>query len=114
MSNENPKFVNRLVVTFEGDDQNNVSWEVGTDDAVMATMHMDMRELVQAGAPLSALGIRALYEIVTENMLILALEKGSLYQYKEYIHNLTDARPDRADDIEGAVECNIAEGVVIH
>jgi len=114
MSNENPVHVNQLVITFEGDDRNNVSWEVRTDNAVTATMHLDMRELVQAGAPLSALGIRALHDIICENMLVLALEKGNLYQLKEYIHNLAEARPDRADDIEGAVDRNIAEGVVIH
>ena len=78
MSNENPVYVNELVVTFEGDDQNNVSWEVRADESVTKSLHASFDELAQAGAPLSVMGIRALYEILCENMGTLALEKGNL------------------------------------
>jgi len=114
MSNENPLYVNELVITFEGDGQNNVNWSVRTDNAVSATLHMNMTELVRAGAPLSALGIRALYDIVCENMLELALEKGNLYQYRELALSLADGRADSADDIEGILGEDIADGVAIH
>jgi len=114
MSNENPVFVNKLVVTFEGDDQNNVSWKVRADDDVMETLHSSFDELVRAGAPLSVLGIRALYEILCQNQVVLALEKGNLYQCREHIREHNESSLGRADDIEGVVESDAVEGVVIH
>ena len=114
MSNENPVHVNQLVVTFEGDDENNVSWEVQADDSVAKTMHASFDELARAGAPLSALGTRALFEMLCENLVVLALEKGNLYQCKEYIREHNEPRLSSADDIEGTVVNDIAEGVVIH
>ena len=114
MSNENPVYVNELVVTFEGDDQNNVSWKVRADDSVTNTLHASFEELCRAGAPLSALGIRALFEILCENMVVLALEKGNLFQCREHIRAHNEQSLRLVDDIEGTLESDIAEGVVIH
>jgi len=113
MSNENPVYVNQLVITFEGDDRNNVSWTVRPDDAVRDTMHMDMAELVRSGAPLPALGIRALYEIVCENELELALQKGNLYQCREWLQNLLEAPADRANSND-PVDGEVPTGALIH
>ena len=114
MSNENPVYVNELVITFEGDDQNNVSWRVRVDDSVANTMHASFEELARAGAPLSAMGIRALYEIVCENMVDLALEKGNLFQCREYLREMREQNLSTADDIEGTLTDDVAEGVVMH
>ena len=114
MSNERPVYVNELVVTFEGDDQNNVSWKVRADDSVNDTLHASFDELVRAGAPLSALGIRALFEILCENMIVLALEKGNLYQCREHIREHNELSLGGTDDIEGAMESDVMEGAVIH
>ena len=114
MSNENPVHVNELVVTFETDDQNNVSWKVRADDSVANTLHASFDELVRIGAPLSALGIRALFEMLCENLVVLALEKGNLYQCKEYIREHAEICPGRVDDIDGVVVSDALEGVVIH
>ena len=113
MSNENPGYVNQLVITFESDDRNNVTWTVRADDAVKATMHMDMAELVRAGAPLSALGIRALYDIVCENVLELALQRGNLYQCREWLQNLIEPSADRANGND-SLEGDVPAGVLIH
>jgi len=114
MSNENPVSVNELVVTFEGDDQNNVSWKVSADDAVTDTLHASFEDLARAGAPLSALGIRALFEILCENMVTLALEKGNLFQFREHVRKHNERSLLMADDIEVEVDSDTAEGVVIH
>ena len=114
MSNENPVYVNELVVTFEGDDQNNVSWKVRADESVTKSLHASFDELAQAGAPLSVMGIRALYEILCENMIVLALEKGNLYQLREYIREMSEQNLPKAEGSESTVDGDIAEGVVIH
>lgn len=114
MSNENSVYVNELVVTFEGDDQNNVSWSIRADDSVRNSLHASMDELARAGAPLSAMGIRALYEILGENLINLALEKGNLYQCREYIREAREHSLPEVEDVEGAVDCDVGEGAVIH
>ena len=114
MSNDKPVYVNELVVTFEGDDPNNVSWKVRADDSVTDTLHASFEDLARAGAPLSALGIRALFEILCENMIVLALEKGNLYQFREHVREHNELCLGGADDVEDAVESAIMEGVVIH
>ena len=114
MSNERPVYVNELVVTFEGDDKDNVSWKVQADDSVANTMHASIEELARAGAPLSALGIRALFELLCENMVALALEKGNLYQCREHIREHTDNCLNRSDEVEGLSMNDDAESIVIH
>ena len=114
MSNENPVFVNKLVVTFEGDDQNNVSWKVQADESVTKSMHCSFEELARAGAQLSVMGIRALYEILCESMVVLALEKGNLYQLREYFRGMGDQDLPLVDDTEGMEQSDLTEGVVIH
>ena len=45
----------------------------------------------QAGAPLSALGIRALWELLAENLVLLVLEKANGHLWKER-YRLQDQR----------------------
>jgi len=114
MSNENPVYVNELIVTFEGDDQNNVSWSIRADDSVRNSLHASMDELARAGAPLSAMGIRALYEILGENLINLALEKGNLYQCREYIRGIRGQSLPEAEGVEGVMDGDVGEGIVVH
>ena len=114
MTIENPVYVNEVVVTFKGDDQNNVSWSVRTDESVSNSMHASFEELARSGAPLSVMGIRALYEILCENMVVLALEKGNLFQCRQYLQESAATLPEGSDDVLDMVDGDIGEGVVIH
>ena len=114
MSNEKPVYVNEVVITFEGDDQNNVSWSIRTDEMVTNSMHASFEELAKDGAPLSVMGIRALYEMLCENLVVLALEKGNLYQCREYLKGYQELCRGQVGDVEGGVDGDVLEGVVIH
>jgi len=114
MSNENPKYVNQVVVIFEGDDQNNVSWRVQADDVIQDTLHLSIDQLARAGAPLAVMGIRALYEILGDSLINLALEKGNLYQCREYIRQYRELDAGAGEGIEGVTDDAASEGVVVH
>jgi len=114
MSNENPVYTNQVVVTFEGDDQNNVSWSVRADDSVADTLYASFEELAHSGAPLSVMGIRALYELLCDHMVVLALEKGNLYQCREYLKARDEKGSGVVEGLEGTLVGDVGEGVVVH
>ena len=114
MSNENPVYTNQVVVTLEGDDQNNVSWSVRADDSVVNSMHTSFEELARAGAPLSVMGIRALYEFLCDHMVVLALEKGNLYQCREYLKARDEKDQGMVENLEGTLGGDVEEGIVVH
>ena len=75
MSNNKAVYSHQLTVTFEQDADNNLSWIVQADEAVSKTSHAGYEELVRAGAPLAALGIRALFDLLGEDMIRLVLDR---------------------------------------
>ena len=114
MSNENPRFLNQVVVTFESDDHYNVSWTVSPDEMVRDTLQMSLEELARAGAPLTVLGIRALYDALDDQQLVPALERGNLHQLREYIRQLSAGNEGAAESIENLPGDDVMEGVVVH
>ena len=83
MSNEKAIYSHELTIRFDQDADSVVSWTVQTDDAVANTCHASYDELARAGAPLAALGIRALFDLLGEDMIHLALYKANGYLWKE-------------------------------
>ena len=114
MSNESPRYVNQVVVTFESDDQYNVNWTIQPDDMVRNTLHMSLEDLARASAPLTVLGIRALFDAMDERQLMPALEKGNLHQLREYIRQLNAGHEGEAEGIEEMPDDGALEGVVVH
>ena len=84
MSNESKVYVHELIVRLECDEHNNVNWRIGTDDVVRNTLDDDYEALAMAGAPLSALGVRVLRDLLGNGLLELALDKANNYVWKSY------------------------------
>jgi hypothetical protein len=103
-----------VVVTFENDDPYNVSWTVRPDEMVRDTLHLSLDELARAGAPLTVLGIRALYDALGDQHLVPALERGNLHQLREYIRRLNDPDADTAEGIDDMSADDALEGAVVH
>lgn len=84
MSNDNHVYTHELVVKFECDENNIVNWHISTDDAVNNTLDAGYEELARAGAPLSALGIRVLHDLVAAEIIELALDRANNYIWRKY------------------------------
>lgn len=84
MNNDDKVYVHELVVKFECDEYNNVNWLISTDDAVNNTLDASYEEFARSGAPLSALGIRVLRDLLAEGMLELALDRANNHIWRRY------------------------------
>ncbi len=76
MSNENIVCSHELIIRFDQLEDGSVNWLVQPSAAVANTSHASFEELIEAGAPLSALGIKALWELLGEKLIAFALEKA--------------------------------------
>ena len=114
MSNKKAVFSHELIVRFDEDDGRQVSWSVRPDDAILDTMNASYEELVKAGAPLSALGIRVLWELLGENLVVLALDRANNYLLQDYCRRLEQSSLPEFDDIEGNLVNDSEESAVIH
>ena len=114
MSNEKAIYSHQLVVRFDQDADNVVSWIVQTDDAVANTCHASYDELAGAGAPLAALGIRALFDLLGENLIHLVLEKANGHLWKERYRQQSQQFLPGPDGVDGTLAGDSEEAVVIH
>ena len=113
MSNENIVCSHELVVRFDQLEDGSVNWLVQPDASIEDTSHASFDELAAAGAPLSAMGIRALWELLGENLVFLALEKANGYLWKE-LYRLQRQQRLPGPDVDGLVGGEAGEGVVVH
>ena len=114
MSNEKAIYTHQLVIQFEQGADHSVNWLVQADEAVTNTIHASYEELAEAGAPLAALGIRALWDLLGENLIHLALDKANGYLWKERYRQQSQQCLPGPDDIDGTVVGDSEEVVVIH
>jgi len=114
MSNKKAVFSHQLVVRFDDDDDGRVSWTVRPDNVILDTMNASYEELAEAGVPLAALGIRALWELLGENLVVLALDRANNYLLKDRFRRLEQLSLPESDDIEGTVVSDSEENAVIH
>jgi hypothetical protein len=63
MNDEKVLCSNTLTIRFDQLEDNRVNWYVEPDDNVFETQALSLIELAECGAPLSALGIRALWKL---------------------------------------------------
>jgi hypothetical protein len=106
MSDKNVIGSNELVVRYEQCDDGSVNWLVQADEAVAGILHLSYDELARDGAPLSAIGTKALWELLSESMVVLALEKANGYLWKE------DSRQMHQQHL--FVQGDVEEGVIVH
>ncbi len=114
MSNNKVVYSHQLVIRFEQDADNTVSWFIQADEAVANTSHASYEELARARAPLAALGIRALWDLLGEDMIHLVLDKANGYLWKECYKQQSQQCLPGPDDIDGTVVGDSEEVVVIH
>ena len=114
MSDSKVICTHELVVRLEQHDDGSVNWLVQPDTAIETTSHASLEELANSGAPLSALGIRVLWEMLYNNGITDALDKGNLYLWKKCYMELKQQTSAGPQAIEGELGGEAGEGVVIH
>jgi len=67
-------------IRFDQLEGNRVNWYVEPDDEVLKAQGLSMIDLAECGAPLSALGIRALWKLCIDGLVFNALEQASSIQ----------------------------------
>ncbi|MBT8070005.1 MAG: hypothetical protein KJN61_04430 [Gammaproteobacteria bacterium] len=114
MSNENIVCSHELVIRFEQLEDNTVNWFIQADEQIENTKHASLDELASAGAPLAALGIRALSELLHPDIITAALSTGNMHLWKECYLRLSEQVCPDSHAIEGELAEGATEGVVIH
>ena len=114
MSNENIVCSHELVVRLDQLEDGTVNWLVQPSEAVANTTHASFDEMVDAGAPLSALGIRALWELMGDKLVHLALEQANGYLWKSAYRQLLQQAALDAWPVEGELVSDAEDAVVIH
>ena len=100
MSNKEVVCTHDLVVRFEQVEDGSVNWLIQDDPSIAATNQASYEDLAEAGAPLAALASRALSEMLSEGLLIHALEKGNMYLWKEGYRRLNEQLSEAVHDVE--------------
>ena len=77
MSEEKLVCTNELTIRFEQYDNGQVLWSIVPDEEVWKTKTLSLIDLAECGAPLSALGIRALWKLCMDGLIFHSLEEAS-------------------------------------
>lgn len=73
-----------------------------------------MDELASAGAPLAALGVRALSDLIHPDIITAALNVGNMHLWKEYYLRLKEEVSPGSSVIDGEVVGDAEEAIVVH
>jgi len=85
MTSEKIVHSHQLVVTFNQDENAHIFWEIIPDNAVDQTKEASYEQLAKAGAPLAALGIRVLFDMLSDQLLTIALDKANNHIWQEHL-----------------------------
>ncbi len=77
MSEEKVVCSHELVIRFDQHEGNRITWYVTPDDEVFETQSLSLIDLAECGAPLAALGIRALWKLCQDGLVFNALEQAN-------------------------------------
>jgi len=100
MSNENTIHKHELHVVFEEDENAVITWNVAADERVEQTLNESCEELTEAGAPLAALGIKVLRQLLAEQIIDLALNKADNYRWRNLFQRIQGATEDEPEQLE--------------
>jgi len=112
MSSDKIMCSHELVVRFDQHEDGAISWSVEPDEAIESTRHASLDELVKAGAPLAALGIRALAALLHPCLIETALNTGNMHLWKDSCLRLHEQFSSDSPAIDGELAGD--EAVVIH
>ena len=104
----------QLVITFNQDENAHVHWQITPDNAVESTSEATCEQLAKAGAPLAALGIRVLLDMLSEQLITIALDKANNHIWQEHLIQLQNAMTGETPALEAGVDAESEEVVVIH
>lgn len=76
MSEEKVLCSNYLTIQFDQLEDNRITWYVTPDEKVGQTESLSLIDLAECGAPLSAIGIRALWKLCVDGLIFNALEQA--------------------------------------
>lgn len=94
MSNENTIHKHELHVVFEEDENAVITWSIEADEPIKQTLDLSCEELTEGGAPLAALGIKVLHQLLAEQFIELALNKVDNYRWRNLFQRIQDAGED--------------------
>ncbi len=114
MSNENIVCSHELVIRFEQLEDGMVNWFVHADEKIENTSHASLDELASAGAPLAALGVRALSDLIHPDIIRAALNAGNMHLWKEYYLRLSKQVSPGTSAIEDELGRDADEAVMVH
>jgi hypothetical protein len=114
MSSEKVVYSHQLVITFTQDENAHVLWEIAPDNAVLKTREASYEQLAKAGAPLAALGIRVLFDMLSEQIITLALDKANNQIWREQLGQLQQLLTAEAPVLESGSGTGAEERVVVH
>ena len=80
MSEEKVLCSHELVIRFDQLENNQVNWYVIPDEKVLNTQSLSLIDLAECRAPLSAMGIRALWKLCADGLVYNSLEQASSIQ----------------------------------
>ena len=66
-----------LTVRFDQLEDNSIKWHVEPDNQVERTWNLSLLDLAEGGAPLAAMGIRALWKMCIDGLVYNALEQAN-------------------------------------
>jgi len=82
MSEERVICSNELTIRFDQLEDNRVNWYIVPDDAILETQELSLIDLAECGAPLSALGIRALWKLCMDGLVFNSLEQANSIRFE--------------------------------
>ncbi len=77
MSNRRVVTSHVLTVRFDQFEDNSIKWSVEPDEQVVHTWNLSLLDLAESGAPLAAMGIRALWKMCIDGLVYNALEQAN-------------------------------------
>jgi len=77
MSEENVLGSYELVIRFDQLENNMVNWYIRPDETLEKTISLSLIDLAERGAPLAAMGIRALWKLCRDGLIYHALEQAN-------------------------------------
>lgn len=77
MSSEKVLCSNELTIRFDQLEGSRVNWYITPDDDVWENRGLSLIDLAECGAPLSALGIRALWKLCIDGLVYNSLEQAN-------------------------------------
>jgi hypothetical protein len=80
MSEDKVLCFHELTVRIDQLEGNRVNWTISPDEEVWDTQSLSLIDLAESGAPLSAMGIRALWKLCLDGLIYNSLEQANSIQ----------------------------------